>query len=48
MYENKDALAASDTPWKEGRDQWWSEKIPSQNAEAAVEWVDAEDPLFLL
>jgi len=32
----------------EGRDQWWQDQIPSQSSECEVEWMDAEDPLFLL
>ncbi len=48
VYENPDALSAADTDWVEGRDAWYGEQVSSQEAEAAVEWVDAEDPLFLL
>jgi len=33
---------------REGRDAWWSDAVPGQPAECAVEWRDAEDPLFLL
>lgn len=35
--------------WVEGRDKWWHEIM--QNASSAdqkVEWMDAEDPLFML
>ncbi len=32
----------------QGRDQWWQDQIPSQSSECEVEWMDAEDPLFLL
>ncbi len=48
VYENTDALAARDTDWEEGRDKWYGAEVPKQAAEAEVEWVDAEDPLFLL
>ena len=32
----------------QGRDQWWQDQIPKQSSECEVEWMDAEDPLFLL
>mmetsp|Transcript_8924 Transcript_8924/g.26779 ORF Transcript_8924/g.26779 Transcript_8924/m.26779 type:complete len:721 (-) Transcript_8924:858-3020(-) len=48
VYENADAQSGKDTNWVEGRDSWWADLIPKQKEEAEVEWVDAEDPLFLL
>lgn len=48
MYENTDALSAEDTPWVDGRDRWYGKEVSAQEAKADVEWVDAEDPLFLL
>ena len=48
VFENKNALSAADTPWTDGRDTWWHDNVPQQATEAAVEWVGAEDPLFLL
>jgi acetyl-CoA synthetase len=33
---------------KEGRDVWWHEAMASVNAECAAEWMDAEDPLYIL
>ena len=48
MYENDNAVSKSNCPWTDGRDQWWQEQIPNQSAECEVEWMDAEDPLFLL
>ena len=48
VYENDSAASKADCPWTEGRDQWWQEQIPSQSSDCAVEWMDAEDPLFLL
>ncbi|KAL1529848.1 hypothetical protein AB1Y20_000779 [Prymnesium parvum] len=32
----------------EGRDVWWSEAIASADPKCDVEWMDAEDPLFVL
>ena len=48
VYGNANAVSKGDCPWTEGRDQWWQEQIPSQSSECEVEWMDAEDPLFLL
>lgn len=48
VYENNNAVGKSDCPWTDGRDQWWQEQIPSQSAECELEWMNAEDPLFLL
>jgi acetyl-CoA synthetase len=33
---------------KVGRDCWWHEAMAGVEAECAAEWMDAEDPLFLL
>lgn len=33
---------------KAGRDVWWDEAMATANAECAAEWMDAEDPLYLL
>src|SRR3984893_14180593 len=33
---------------KAGRDVWWHEEMAKVEAECAPEWMDAEDPLFLL
>lgn len=48
VYENSSAQPGTDTKWVEGRDSWWADKVSSQPTTAAVEWVDAEYPLFLL
>ena len=32
----------------EGRDQWYHELMATASADCPVEWMDAEDPLFLL
>ncbi|KAF7802030.1 Acetyl-coenzyme A synthetase, chloroplastic/glyoxysomal [Senna tora] len=47
-YENQSALKREDTKWQEGRDIWWQDVIPQYPTTCPVEWVDAEDPLFLL
>ncbi len=33
---------------KEGRDLWWDEAMLQAGTECAPEWMDAEDPLYLL
>ena len=35
-------------PMQEGRDIWWHDAIASVEAECAAEWMDAEDPLYIL
>ncbi|ONM62613.1 Acetyl-coenzyme A synthetase chloroplastic/glyoxysomal [Zea mays] len=47
-YENQSALNKVDTRWKTGRDVWWQDVVPDFPTKCDVEWVDAEDPLFLL
>ncbi|PKI79249.1 hypothetical protein CRG98_000369 [Punica granatum] len=47
-YENPSAMKRETTKWKEGRDIWWQDIVPKYPTTCAVEWVDAEDPLFLL
>ncbi|MCK3654702.1 acetyl-coenzyme A synthetase [Pasteurellaceae bacterium Macca] len=37
-----------DTPWKKGRDLWWHELSKKQPAFCEPEWMNAEDPLFIL
>lgn len=38
----------SDVEMKEGRDVWWQEEVQKQSSDCPVEWMDAEDPLFIL
>jgi acetyl-CoA synthetase len=38
----------SDVNMVENRDVWWHEAVQAQSAECPVEWMDAEDPLFIL
>ncbi len=35
-------------PMREGRDLWLDEELARQRATAPIEWMDAEDPLFVL
>ncbi|CAG4929373.1 unnamed protein product [Parnassius apollo] len=34
--------------WNEDRDMWWHEMIEGQSTICPPEWMDAEDPLFML
>jgi acetyl-CoA synthetase len=36
------------TPWTKGRDVWWHELVDKQSPACEPEWLDAEDPLFIL
>ncbi|XP_034680230.1 acetyl-coenzyme A synthetase, chloroplastic/glyoxysomal-like isoform X5 [Vitis riparia] len=47
-YENQSAMKRETTKWQEGRDIWWQDVVPKYPTTCDVEWVDAEDPLFLL
>ena len=37
-----------DIPMKDGRDKWWHGAMADASADCPVEWMDAEDPLFIL
>jgi len=34
--------------WTEGRDLWWNDEMAKVDASCEPEWMDAEDPLFIL
>ncbi|GAC1417425.1 MAG: acetate--CoA ligase [Acidobacteriaceae bacterium] len=40
--------AAAKVTMKAGRDHWWHELMAKAEAECAPEWMDAEDPLYIL
>jgi acetyl-CoA synthetase len=48
VVDNPVAAKRESVAMTAGRDVWWHDSIPRQAKEAAVEWVDAEDPLFML
>ncbi|KAL2631388.1 hypothetical protein R1flu_016074 [Riccia fluitans] len=48
VYANEVATKKEQTAWVGERDVWWQDVIPRQASKSEVEWVDAEDPLFLL
>ncbi|KAF7086940.1 hypothetical protein CFC21_090182 [Triticum aestivum] len=47
-YENQSVMKRQDTKWQVGRDVWWQDVVTNFPTKCDVEWVDAEDPLFLL
>ncbi|KAJ0905662.1 putative acetate--CoA ligase [Helianthus annuus] len=47
-YANELAMKREDTKWQKERDVWWQDVVPKCSTKCDVEWVDAEDPLFLL
>lgn len=38
----------SQTPWDAACDVWWDEAMEGVCDESEPEWLDAEDPLFIL
>ncbi|KAJ9540400.1 hypothetical protein OSB04_026906 [Centaurea solstitialis] len=47
-YANELAMKKEATKWQKERDVWWQDVVPECSTKCDVEWVDAEDPLFLL
>lgn len=47
-YENQSVMKRENTNWKEGRDIWWQDVVSKYPTTCDVQWVEAEDPLFLL
>ncbi|XP_068665385.1 acetyl-coenzyme A synthetase, chloroplastic/glyoxysomal-like [Aristolochia californica] len=47
-YENELVMKREATKWHASRDVWWQDTVPKYPTTCEVEWVDAEDPLFLL
>ncbi|XP_030629309.1 acyl-CoA synthetase short chain family member 2 like [Chanos chanos] len=46
--QNSDASNKLRTPWDTERDVWWDELVDCASDECEPEWLDAEDPLFIL
>ncbi|MCP4546935.1 MAG: acetate--CoA ligase [bacterium] len=38
----------TDVPMQDGRDVWWNDEMDAASEDCAPEWMDAEDPLFIL
>ena len=47
VYQRAEKTAAQ-VSMKAGRDVWWHEAMVEASAECAPEWMDSEDPLYLL
>ena len=47
VYEHA-AIPRNKCPFTEGRDRWYALELSRQSTVCDAEWVDAEDPLFLL
>jgi acetyl-CoA synthetase len=41
-------ICREQTPWVLGRDAWWHREIPQRPEYCEPEWLEAEDPLFML
>ncbi|TFF92655.1 acetate--CoA ligase [Candidatus Thorarchaeota archaeon] len=41
-------IGRDDTPWTEGRDYWYHEEYDKVDDKCDTEWMNAEDPLFIL
>lgn len=48
VYDNSRACSRAKTPFTHLRDRWWQDEVQKQSTEAYVEWMEAEDPLFML
>lgn len=43
-----EALFLVQIDWNAERDVWWNDAMANQSSECEPEWLDAEDPLFIL
>ena len=48
VYENETSVKRDDVSFSQDRDVWWQDSVSRQSESCEVEWVEAEDPLFLL
>ncbi len=48
VYERVGSGKGIETPMKAGRDEWWHDLIKNASKDCPVEWMDAEDPFFIL
>jgi acetyl-CoA synthetase len=48
VYERVGSGKGIDANMQAGRDQWWHDLMKDASADCPVEWMDAEDPLFIL
>jgi acetyl-CoA synthetase len=48
VYERVGKGKGIETPMASGRDEWWHDLMKNASKDCPVEWMDAEDPLFVL
>ena len=48
VWEHEKARSRGDTEMVKGRDVWWQDVVGGQSSHCQPEWLDSEDPLFLL
>jgi acetyl-CoA synthetase len=48
VYERVGKDKGIETPMVKGRDEWWHNLMKDASTDCPVEWMDAEDPLFIL
>jgi acetyl-CoA synthetase len=48
VYERVGAGKGIEVSMQAGRDEWWHDLMKDASADCPVEWMDAEDPLFIL
>ncbi|NMB76908.1 MAG: acetate--CoA ligase [Myxococcales bacterium] len=48
VYERVGQGKGIETPMVKGRDEWWHDLMKGASTDCPVEWMDAEDPLFIL
>jgi acetyl-CoA synthetase len=48
VYERVGKDKGIEVEMRAGRDTWWHEEIQDASTDCPVEWMDAEDPLFVL
>ena len=48
MVSSSSNSSNGNSRWKAGRDCWWHEEMKGASGDCPVEWLSAEDPLFIL
>lgn len=48
VYDNRSAIERGAVRFVAGRDSWWQDEVGTASDECPVEWLDSEDPLFML
>jgi acetyl-CoA synthetase len=48
VYQREAGQRKDEIVMKPGRDVWWHEAMAAASPECAAEWMDAEDPLYIL